>query len=651
MRQILSLIPVIISLLGIAPGALAAKDPLQQERERFLEARSALNENRLDDYRQLAARLRDYPLHPYLEYWELQGRLRHASAREVTDFLERDATGLLGPRLRRSWLYTLAKRQDWKQFLAAYREPQSSAALQCYRLQALLHTGRADSITADALQLWLVGKSQDDACDPVFAHLDKQQLITTGLLWQRIRLAMDNGNTSLAGYLARRLPEQDAAWVTLWREAHNHPARTLESPQLAADTPHAREIILHALQRIARSDAPQARRRWRALRADYQFTGEEAAQLEKQIALSATWQDHPEAHEWLVEVPAAAVDGKVREWRIRTALAREDWPAVLAHIEALPAEEAHREEWRYWKSIAQEHTGERLPAMDGLERLAKERDYHAFLAADQLGWPYEMGDRPLAVDPAALQALADRGGFVRARELYRAGLLTEARREWQHATDALSGDELKLAAALARQWGWHDNAIFTVARSGDYSDLQLRFPLEHQAEIERHSGSYGLQPGHVFAVIRQESAFNPEARSHAGAMGLMQLMPRTGKATARLNNIPLAGTGSLLETDTNIRIGSAYLRQVMDKYDDSLVLASAAYNAGPHRVQRWLPEEDEQSAASWIALIPFTETRKYVQRVLEYAAIYDWRMKKPVTPLSKRMPGVKPESHYATSGN
>jgi soluble lytic murein transglycosylase len=649
MRQILSLIPVILCLLGGASGTHAADDALQQDRARFLEARMALDENRLDDFRQLAQQLEDYPLYPYLQYWELQSRLQQATAGEVTDFIDRHAADPLGPRLRRSWLYTLARRQDWKQFLTDYREPQS-AALQCYRLQALQQTGKADSITADALQLWLVGKSQDKACDPAFAQLDKHNLITTELLWQRIRLAMDNGNASLAGYLAKRLPEQDAAWVTLWRAARSRPAQTLESPQLARDSAQAREIILYALQRIARSDAAQAHRKWETLRQKYQFSAQEAAQLEKQIALSATWQDLPEAHAWLVDVPAAAVDGKVREWRIRTALAREDWPAVVEHIGALPAEEAHREEWRYWKSMALEQTGQRLPAMDGLSQLAKERDYHGFLAADQLRWPYEMGDRPLAVDPAALTALANRPGFVRARELYRAELLTEARREWQHATSELSSEELKLASVLAQQWGWHDNAIFTVARSGDFSDLQLRFPLDHQAEIERHAGSYRLQPGHVFAVIRQESAFNREARSSAGAMGLMQLMPRTGKATARRNNIPLASTSSLLEPETNIRIGSAYLRQVMDKYDGSIVLASAAYNAGPQRVQRWLPEEHEQNAANWIALIPFTETRKYVQRVLEYAAIYDWRMGEPVTPLWKHMPKVKPKSHYESAG-
>jgi soluble lytic murein transglycosylase len=152
-------------------------------------------------------------------------------------------------------------------------------------------------------------------------------------------------------------------------------------------------------------------------------------------------------------------------------------------------------------------------------------------------------------------------------------------------------------------------------------------------------------------VIRQESAFNKDARSHAGAMGLMQLMPKTGLSTARKYDIPLASTSNLFEPDKNISIGSAYLKQVMQQYDNSIVLASAAYNAGPHRVRRWLPERESRSAASWIALIPFTETRKYVQRVLAYAAIYDWRMQEKITPLHKHMPVVMPRAYYEKSSS
>jgi soluble lytic murein transglycosylase len=635
MQHILRTFVTLVCLIMV-PASLAGDDPLSGDRARFLEARKALNENRLDEFRRLAGQLKDYPLYPYLEFQELRNRLKRAEPAEISTFIDRFSDIPLGWRLRRSWLYTLARQKNWPQFLQVYQPPQP-VELRCYRLQAQLATAHElDKELADAaIQLWLVGKSQASACDPVFTYLYDNDLITAELRW--------------AGYLAKQLPGKDQAQVNLWREAHRRPARILDSASLAQDTPMTREIILHALRRIARKDAAQAHRKWATLKSRYRFTAAEGAQLEKNIAMSAVWQGLPEAHDWLVAVPGEAVDTKVREWRIRTAIDAGNWPAVLEHIRAMPAEEAYREEWRYWQARALENTDQRLPAMDQFARLAKERDYHGFLAADFLRWPYEMGDRPLEYDQATLDNLANRPGFVRAKELYKAELLTDARREWEHAVRELSGDDLKLAAVLAHQWGWHDRAILTVARSGDYSDLELRFPLDYREDVQRHARQNRLDPAHVFAVIRQESAFNKDARSSAGAMGLMQLMPRTGRATARKNRIPLAGTSKLFEVEKNIRIGSAYLRQVMEKYNDNIVLASAAYNAGPHRVQRWLPEETGQSAASWIALIPFAETRKYVQRVLAYAAIYDWRMGRTVTPLRKHMPDVMPRTHYRNS--
>jgi soluble lytic murein transglycosylase len=341
----------------------------------------------------------------------------------------------------------------------------------------------------------------------------------------------------------------------------------------------------------------------------------------------------------------------VRAWRIRTAIADADWAAVVTHVEALPPDEARQEEWRYWRAVALEKTDRRIQAMDEYAQLAKLRDYHGFLAADYLRWPYEMSNQPIEYTEEALQNLAQRPGFVRAHELYRAELLTDARREWEQAIQGLSDAELKLAAVLADQWDWHDRAILTVARSGDYDDLALRFPLSFSEAVQHQARNHQLDPGHVYAVIRQESAFNKDARSSAGAMGLMQLMPKTGKDTAHKYDIPLASTRNLFEPDKNISIGSAYLRQVMEQYDNSIVLASAAYNAGPHRVRRWLPETSSQSAASWIALIPFTETRRYVQRVLAYAAIYDWRMQRKITPLREHMPVVMPRSHYEKSAS
>jgi soluble lytic murein transglycosylase len=640
MRPSLKTLAAIAALLCIAAGFADTADPLADQRAQFLDAYKALQEGRLGDYRRIATGLDSYPLYRYLEFEDLRSRLSRAGDTEISDFIKRYAGQPVSWRLRRSWLYTLARQKRWRQFLQAYSEPQT-VELQCYRLQALLAQKPVDAgpLVKDAVKLWLVGKSQAEACDPAFEYLYDNHHITHDLVWQRIGLAMENGNASLAGYLAKRLPEADRIWVTLWREARTRPAQTLEAVELRQDTPHARDIVLYAIQRLAGSDAGQAHRRWQSLREKYAFSQEQIMLVERKIAMAAVWQDLPTAHDWLVEVPDAAVDETVRAWRIRTALADADWVAVATHIEALPPEEASQEEWRYWHAVALEKTGRRIPAMDEFARLAKLRDYHGFLAADHLRWPYEMSYQPIEYTQEDLQRLARQPGFVRAHELYRAEMLTDARREWQQAIQGLSAADLKLAA------------ILTVARSGDYNDLALRFPLSFSADVKDQANRHQLDPAHVYAVIRQESAFNKDARSGAGAMGLMQLMPKTGLTTARKYNIPLSSTRNLFEADKNISIGSAYLQQVMAQYDNNIVLASAAYNAGPHRVRRWLPETGSRSAASWIALIPFTETRKYVQRVLAYAAIYDWRMQREITPLQKHMPPVMPLSHYENSAS
>jgi len=632
-------------LLLVIGSAYAEPDPLAAKREIFLQARAALLDNRLEDYRTLADQVRDYPLYPYLQFEDLRNRLSRADEQEVARFLKAHDGDPLGDRLRQAWLYSLARERRWKLFLRDYRSPES-VDLQCYALQARLETGDRKGVARDALKLWLAGESRPKACDPPFKYLADGGHLKREQLWARIRLAMQNNRPVLAGYLAKSLSEADRAWVTLWRAANDTPSRALDDPRLAADTPLAREITQHALRRIARFDAAQAHDKWLAIRDTRAFDAADAAAIEGYIAYAAATQRLPQAHAWLVALPATAEDGRIREWRIRTAIDEQDWAAVRAHIEALPEGERNGEEWRYWHAVALQQTGASEEAAKRFGELAKERSYHGFLAADALRWPYELGNRPIDYDEAGLDPLRRRPGVVRAHELYRAGLMSDARREWAYAIRDMSREELKLAAVLADRWGWHDRAILTVARSGDYDDLLLRFPLDHVESVRRHAGNNGLDAGQVFALIRQESAFNSDARSSAGAMGLMQLMPGTGKLTAQRNRIPYTGAGSLLDVDKNIQLGTSYLRQVMERFDGNPVLATASYNAGPHRVERWLPDSESEPATIWVAGIPFRETRDYVQRVLAYAVIYDWRMQRPITPLEKRMPRVYEAGHY-----
>jgi soluble lytic murein transglycosylase len=632
-------------LLLVIRSACAEPDPLAAKREIFLQARAALLDNRLEDYHTLAGQVRDYPLYPYLQFEDLRNRLSRADEPEVARFLKAHDGEPLGDRLRQAWLYNLARNRRWTLFLRDYRST-DSVDLQCYALQARLETGDKKDLVKDALTLWLAGESRPKACDPPFKYLADGGHLTRERLWARIRLAMRNNRPALAGYLARSLPEAERTWVTLWREANDTPSRALDDPRLAADTPLAREITLHALRRIARFDAAQAHERWLAIRDTRAFDTADAAAIEGYIAYAAATQRLPQAHAWLVALPAAAEDGRIREWRIRAAIDLQDWAAVRAHIESLPTQERNNEEWRYWHAVALEKSGAREEAMKRFGDLARERSYHGFLAADALRWPYELGNRPTVYDAAGLETLRRRPGLVRAHELYRAGLLTDARREWAYAIRPMNREQLTLAAVLADHWGWHDRAILTIARSGEYNDLVLRFPLDHVESVRRHAVDNGLDAGQVFALIRQESAFNSDARSNAGAMGLMQLMPGTGKLTAQRNRIPYSGSGMLLDVDKNIELGTTYLRQVMERFDGNPVLATASYNAGPHRIERWLPESGSQPAAVWIAGIPFDETRDYVQRVLAYAVIYDWRMQRPIIPLRKRMPDVYDAGHY-----
>ena len=632
-------------LTVLAPVTATTTDLLTDTRKQFIAALDALKQDRIREFRQLADGLQHYPLYSYLEYHALLRRLKSASQADVMAFIERYPDQPLADRLRRNWLYVLARQKKWRDFLATWQDSQP-VRLQCHRLQARLQTGQLEGLEQEAIKLWLVGRSQHSACDPAFGWLERKRLLTSELRWQRIRLAMQKGQPSLAKYLARPLPAADRAWVDTWRNARSRPATVLASKKLTANVPIAREIILYAIQRIARGNLDEARAQWLKLKPRYDFEPGQIAAQERSMALRAAWRHHPSAHDWLTALPESAVDNEVRDWRARSAIAMHDWKALLGHIRAMPEEEQSREEWRFWHASALQSLGKQLASSTELAILAKERDYHGFLAADELDWPYEMGNRPLAVTHSDVTEFATRGGFVRARELYSLEMMTDARREWRHATRDLSADEIRKAASLAHRWGWHDRAILTVAKAKDFDDLVLRFPLEHREHVDRHADDHDLDPGHVFAVIRQESAFNKDARSHAGARGLMQLMPSTGRITARKYGIPLGGLQRLYEPERNIRIGTTYLNQVMEDYGRNVVLASAAYNAGPHRVKRWLPDDDSQDAREWVAQVPFDETRGYIQRVLAYAAIYDWRLERPVRKLKQHMADVHPHEHY-----
>lgn len=635
------LIKASLILLGLSLAQHAGATTLDRQRDDFLQAEKALRAGDNKTFGKLKQKLITYPLYGYLDYWALKRRLKTAKPDEVREFFQLYNSQPIATRLRISWLHTLAKRGDWKNYLAFYW-PQTSVTLQCHEIRARLELGQdRQAALDDALKLWLVGHSQPDACDPVFKQLSASSQLTSAHIWERVRLAFANQKSSLAAYLAKKLSAEDREWVTRWYHAHRRPTAAISSTWASEDTPLVREILVHATRRLARHKPEQAYQHWQTLRVSHRFTAAQHGQVLRDIALAAALANTADAEHWLAEVPDSAVDDTIRQWRIRNALMRGDAEDVRRWTEQLPADQRNKLEWRYWHAWAQEQLGSKGDALTAYTQLSTERDYYGFLAADKLGRKYRMNDTRLKVDKNQLDALAGKPGILRAQELYLVGKRTDARREWFYSTAGMNREQLAQAAVLAHRWGWHDRAIISAAQARNWDDLALRFPLPHRESIFATATQYDIDPALIYGVIRQESAFMEDAHSAVGALGLMQLMPATGRQTARSLNIRYGGNRALLKSDQNIRLGSAYLNHLMTRYNGSPVLAAAAYNAGPHRVSRWLPVKRSLPAPVWMENIPYRETRHYVKQVLAYATIFDWRLAQPLTRLSQRLPDVR----------
>ncbi len=612
---------------------------LEQQRELFLQAERALLKKQYARYNALLPGLQDYPLYPYLVYKNLRQHIATAGSDEFSLFFYKYGSTPLAPMLRDALLKHLAKKKRWKDYLAHYL-PGGNISQQCYYRTALLRTGQKNKALEDVDELWLSGRKRPSNCEPIFQAGRKTGKINHELIRQRAYLALEQGQISLANDLARTLSSVERSRIKQLAKLHRQPGQVVQISSSGSDRQATRRILVKAIKRLARNEFEQATTSWNTLQGRFKFTPAEKAEVTRSLGLRLAWRHDPAGLEWLSRVDSLYSTKAVREWRIRLALRQEDWKETLKWLDKLSDEEKAGQEWSYWRARALEALGEQQQASSIYRRLATNRSYHGFLAADQLKQPYQFEQRLLTFSEQELQPIARVPAIQRAGELYQLGRITPARHEWSYMLPHLQGDDLLKAAKLADSWGWHDRVIFTLGRSDHMDDLSMRFPLLYREQIFREARSSGIDPAWVYGLIRQESAFMDDVRSHAGALGLMQLMPATAREVAREIKSRVKIPGDVLKPDTNIRLGTTYLSGRYQQFNRNAVLATAAYNAGPHRVKRWLPEQNPIAADRWIGSIPYNETRKYVKRVLTYTAIYEQRLGQEPTRLYERMPLV-----------
>ncbi|MCC7410524.1 MAG: transglycosylase SLT domain-containing protein [Gammaproteobacteria bacterium] len=626
-------------LVWLAHVAAAAPAAQGSERAQFQRAYQAMVAGRTTEAEQLAVGLELYPLYSYVRYQYLRTHLHRVASAEVRQFLIANEDSVIGERLRTQWLQHLARNQRWQEFLDAYR-PQSDPQLRCTQLLARIRIGQLEGVEHDALPLWMVGRSQAKECDAAFERLYASPLLSAELIWQRIGLAMGEGETGIAAFLGRRLPAGERRWVQVWLSARADPARALRSPALAEDAPQARQIALYALDRLARRDLDRALALWQELRDRQAFGAADLGRAAVTLAVAGELEEHPRAIALLDAVPDAYVDDKVQNMRLRAGIRTRDWQQLVRWTEQEPVPGPEALRWRYWRARALQETGRQDEAVVLLRQLAGERDYYGFRAADRLGVDYAMRDHPIPFGPREQAQIAARPGLARARELYALGMIYDARREWHYEIGHMHPDDLPLAAAFAHQLGWHDRAILTLARSGASDDLALRFPIPFAELVSSYGTKRGVAPAIIYSIIKAESAFMADARSPVGALGLMQLMPATARETAHSIGMHLADASELYQPRTNITLGSAFLQRMLERYRGNLAMAAAAYNAGPARVRAWQPVTACQAAEDWIELIPFNETRRYVRQALFNTVIYEWRLALEVNSLDTRLTAI-----------
>ncbi|HZW60363.1 MAG TPA: transglycosylase SLT domain-containing protein [Woeseiaceae bacterium] len=632
---------LVCALLLCPAAAQAARIDAQRAAFREVYPRAELGD--WEAVRPRAALLADYVLWPDLRAAYLRARLTSVDAGEVRRFIEHYQTLKPARELRYRFALELAAAGRAAEFLELYDRHYRAlgvATLDCLALDALRGTATVTTLLEHARPLWLVGHSQADTCDPAFSYLRRQGALDEALYAERFALAIEARSLSLARYLARSLPEEYRHEAARWTRVYGEPRRFLRESRSAEDSAALREKQLAALETLAYDEPATAAAAWDALEATRAFTAPQRYRIERHVALWLARNHDAGAAARLAGLPPAAVDTEVLRWRVRVALVNRDWQAVPTLLDALPPAEADTEQWRYWRAMAWQQTGSTAAARTLLADIAGERSYYGFLAADALGSDYAFSHEPLRADEAIVAALAQKPELIRARELFLVDLEGRGRSEWDTAVRQLAPPVQLQAAVLAHRWGWHSRAIATAADLDRYDDLELRYPLPYAEAFELYSAAAGIRPSWAYGVARSESLFMRDIRSPAGAIGVMQLTPATGRRTASQLSEPYAGRRTLLDPVRNIRLGTSYLAQMFERFDRNPVLATAAYNAGPQRVEAWLPDAGSIDARIWVETIPYQETRDYVRRVLAADTIFHWRLAGDMRRLSSALHSV-----------
>ncbi|NBQ91120.1 MAG: lytic transglycosylase domain-containing protein [Betaproteobacteria bacterium] len=603
------------------------------------EAREALkrrDKSRLEALRDTAQR-QAHPLAPWVDYWHLGLRLGEVGTAEVERFYQRWPGSYVEDRLRNDWLLELGHRRAWADF--AHDMPRfkmnDDREVTCYALVAEHELGRAQAdLRERALAAWLAQREADNGCKLMGRTLVQAKVLSTEAAWRKLQLAIETNRPKVARQSAESL---GTAVERAIAEITDNATKALDAKR-AWPAAHAGALAALALARRAQ-DAPDDAAKRLETRWARQLSPEWLAWTWAQIGRQAGFKGMPEASQhyrraWeaadRADKPVTWSDDTLA-WGVRTSLRAADALStrlILRSVDAMSDREQKDPAWQFWRARALLQTArsgadgqlQREQAHQSLQRIASPLHFYGKLALEELGQPLTLPPKPTRPNAAEREAALQHPGLTRALRLLALGLRHEGVREWNFSLRGMNDRDLLAAADRACEREIWDRCINTSDRTRQEIDLDQRFPTPFRRDVLAKTGEIGLDPAYVYGLIRQESRFVTDARSHVGASGLMQVMPATAKWTAKRIGLPFKPE-MITDRDANLRIGTAYLKIVLDDFGGSQAMAAAAYNAGPSRPRRWR-EGQAIEAAAWAESIPFNETRDYVKKVLSNATLY-----------------------------
>lgn len=605
---------------------------------------------------QLSARGDD--LAPYAHYWLIKRNFKLTSVANIQQLMQQSQDYPFYPQLQAMQLKKLGKAGQWAAVLQASHDYRGNdVGVQCRVWEA--KAKQLGQINRAAVKsLWYYPKKRPSDCNGLFNLMRVRQVIQYPQLHTRIRMAALNGQRQLAKELSVQLPGINRKTARLFDRARKNPKRFLSRRVASFHKPLGVTLNLYALDRLARKNPSSAAMVLQGLQ--QHFSQHDRLAAWEVVAYRAARNLHPNALRYYQrayrhqDLPDTLQKNEFYlerlAWRARAALRKEDWSALLAIIEQMPAEQQKRARWRYWsaramRAVYRDKPQYRKLAGSLLTTLGQERHYYGWLAAEAMQMP-KLGYRqqPKPIDEVLVKQVANDYKIQRAVALHQSGVHRPARKAWYAAINGYSDQQYLAAAIYAQRLGWNDVSINTADRTQSYHDFNLRYQAPYKKLFKIAAASEGIDQSWVLGLVRQESRFIDYAKSRVGAAGLMQLMPKTARWVAKKKGLRGYRRSKLYEVPTNITLGTYYMRYTLDLLGGNAVLATAGYNAGPSRALKWMADRPLEGAI-YIETIPFDETRNYVQRVMANAHFYETRVGVPSRTMTQRI-GIIPAKQH-----